>query len=162
MQTQLLPIFQLRELCLAAINPTFYKQNAELIRRSALAAQDYILNGIYHREYHTHIGRNFKHLPGYKEVHKKYDIPYDPYNTAGNPTAINPGLVMDLAWSFNSDTINGIISPQGDIKNPARLRDSEIMAVYHCSPVSGTPASAFTLLVPSQMDKLIASAQKTK
>ncbi len=162
MQTQLLPIFQLRELCLAAINPVFYQQNATMIRNSSLAAQDYLLSGTYKREYHSHLGRNFKHLPGYRKIHEKYSIPYNPYATSHDDESINPGLVMDLAWSFNTDIVNGIIDANGNIRNRATLPNSQVLGAYHCSAMSGTPSSAFRLLLPSQMDAIFAQLVKTK
>ena len=162
MQKQLLPIFQLRELCLAAINPTFYQQNATMIHNSSLAAQDYLLSGTYKREYQSHMGRNFKHLPGYRKIHEKYSIPYNPHATDPDNKFINPGLVMDLAWSFNTDVVNGIIDTNGNIRNRATLPHSQVLGAYHCSATSGTPSSAFRLLLPSQMDAIFAQLVKTK
>ena len=151
MNTELAPIFKLRELCLAAVNPKFYAKHADLIHRASLAAQEYIFSGAS-REYTTGIGTNFHNLPGYVKIHQDYDL----------TDKINPNLIMDLAWSFRSDFVAGIIDFQGNIKNKALLRNSRMLGVYHNSDLSGTPNSIFTLF-PEQVDRLIAkSSQKTK
>ena len=94
MTTELAPIFKLRELCLATINPTFYKKNADVIHRASLAAQEYIFSGTS-REYYAGLGNNFQNLPGYGAIYQKYDL-------NGN---INPNLIMDLVWSFTSSKL---------------------------------------------------------
>ena len=45
MEQNLLPIYKLRMMFLEKINPTFFIKNADLIRRTSLAAQDYLLSG---------------------------------------------------------------------------------------------------------------------
>ena len=70
MKQKLLPIYDLRMQLLQKLNPKFYAENADTIRRSSLAAQDYFLSGTY-REYDDRMGTLFKKLPGYISVHKK-------------------------------------------------------------------------------------------
>lgn len=151
MTTELAPIFKLRELCLAMVNPAFYNKNADIIHRASLAAQDYLFSGTSN-EYKSYMGTNFHDLPGYQEIYTKY----------GLTDKVNPNLVMDLAWSFKYDKFNGIIDMQGNIKNPATLYNSRIMGVYHHSTLSGIPINAFKLY-PERIDKLLTLAQqKTK
>lgn len=151
MNAELTPIFKLRELCLAAVNPKFYEKHADLIHRASLAAQKYVLSGAS-REYMSHMANKFHDLPGYVKIHQDYDL----------TGKINPNLIMDLAWSFRSDCVSGIIDFQGNIKNKALLRDSRTLGVYHNSDLSGIPNSIFKLF-PEQVDRLITQAsQKTK
>ena len=145
--TELMPVLKLRELCLATVNPQFYAKHSDLIHRASLAAQDYIVSGAS-REYQSYMGNKFHELDGYVAVHQKYDL----------TEKVNPNLVMDLVWSFKSDCINGIIDAHGNIKNVARLCQSRIMGVYHNSELSGIPNSVFKLY-PERFDKLIAQAQ---
>ena len=148
---QLAPIFQLRELCLALLNPVFFARHANLIHRAALAAQEYVFSGAS-REYASCMGNKFQDLPKYKEIHTKYDL----------NDMVNPNLVMDLAWSFRCDNFAGIIDSRGNIKNRALLPKSRIMGVYHNSDISGTPRNAFTIY-PDQAERIVAQIQqKTK
>ena len=148
MNTQLAPIFKLRELCLALVNPKFYAKNADLIHRASLAAQEYISSGAS-REYHAYMGPNFKTLPGYVALHEKYEL----------TNQVNPSLVMDLMWSFKSDAVDGIIDARGNIKNIAKLRISRVMGTYHNTDLSGTPINAFKLY-PEQIERLLAQANE--
>lgn len=148
MTTELAPIFKLRELCLAVINPKFYAENADLIHRASLAAQEYVFSGAS-REYHAYMGNKFHDLPGYVKIHEKYDI----------ADKVNPNLVMDLAWGFKSDCLSGIIDVHGNIKNRATLNNSRIMGVYHNTTISGTPINAFKLY-PERIEKLLFQAQQ--
>lgn len=151
MITELAPIFKLRELCLALINPNFYEKNADLIHRASLAAQEYAFSGAS-REYHAYMGNQFQDLPEYVKVHKKYEI----------LDKVNPNLIMDLAWGFKSDCLSGIIDVRGNIKNYATLYKSRIMGAYHNTPISGIPINAFKLY-PEMTEKLLTQAQqKTK
>ena len=151
MNSELAPIFKLRELCLAEVNPVFYKRNADLIHRASLAAQDYVLSGAS-REYNAYVNDSFMSLPGYIAVHTKYNL----------VDKVNPNLVMDLTWSFKTDLLGGIIDPQGNIKNKATLYRSRMLGVYHNSDLSGTPNSIFQLY-PERVERLIQQAtQKTK
>lgn len=151
MTTELAPIFKLRELCLATVNPAFYDKNADVIRRASLAAQEYLFSGTSN-EYKSYMGTNFHDLPGYRAIYTKYDL----------TDVTNKNLIMDLAWSFKSDKINGIIDTQDNIKNPVTLYLSRIMGVYHNSSISGIPINAFKLY-PERIDKLLMLAQqKTK
>ena len=151
MNTELAPIFKLRELCLAVVNPKFYAKNADLIHRASLAAQDYIFSGAS-REYQTYMYRNFQSLPGYIAVNQKYDL----------TGKVNPNLVMDLTWGFKTDAINGIIDGRGNIKNRATVFKSRVMGTYHNTDLSGTPSSVFKLY-PEKVEKLLdAAQQKTK
>ena len=77
MKQKLLPIYDLRMQLLQKLNPKFYAENADTIRRSSLAAQDYFLSGTY-REYDDRMGTLFKKLPGYIGVHKKYKLTKKP------------------------------------------------------------------------------------
>lgn len=148
MNTELAPIFKLRELCLAAVNPVFYAKHADLIHRSSLAAQAYVFSG-KHNEYNTYMANNFHELEGYKSVHIEYEL-------VGQ---VNPNLVMDLVFSFKHDRIMGIIDVQGNIKNRATLRNSRILGTYHNSDLSGIPNSVFKLF-PERIDKLIIKAEQ--
>ncbi len=148
MNTELVPIFKLRQLCLALVNPAFYAKNADLIYRASLAAQDYIFSGAS-REYQTYLKDNFQTLPGYVAVHQKYNL----------TGLVNPNLVMDLMWGFKTDNINGIIDMRGNIKNTAILPKSRIMGTYHNSDLSGIPINAFKLY-PEQIEKLLITAQQ--
>lgn len=158
MQTELVPIFKLRETLLQMINPDFFASESALIHRSSLAAQDYVLSGAF-AEYKPYMGRTFRHLAGYVAVHQKYFLPYNPYVT-NERTRLHPGLVMDLAWSFNTDRTNGIIDANGNIRDSARLPESQVLAVYHNSARSGTPLHALNNLMPSTLAKI--NEQKTK
>ena len=158
MQTELRPIFQLREELLQKINPDFFASEHNLIRRSALAAQDYVLSGAY-SEYKPYMGRTFKHLAGYVAVHKKYHLPYNPYLPDDCHARLHPGLVMDLAWSFNTDKINGIIDANGNIRNADQLSKSQVLAVYHNSERYGIPVLALNELMPSTLTRIM--QQKT-
>ncbi len=151
MNTELAPIFKLRELCLAVVNPAFFAKHANLIHRSALAAQDYIFSGAS-REYMSYMGTNFHDLPEYNKIHTKYDL----------DDRVNHSLVMDLAWSFRTDNINGIIDTRGNIKNTALLQQSRIMGVYHNSAISGTPINAFKLYPERTLELLQKAQQKIK
>lgn len=155
MQKTLVPIFQLRELCLQKLNSTLFNKEFEIIHNSALAAQDYILSGRFTTEYNPRMGMAFKRLPGYIAVHQKYNLPYNPDTTTPNTTRLNPGLVMDLAHAYHDDIINGIIDRQGNIRNISRLPQSEVMAVYHNSAIYGTPANAFQLMTSTQFQKML-------
>ena len=53
----LVTIFQLRALLLREMNPRFYAQNADIILRSSMAAQDYVMSGTYGKEYTAPVGR---------------------------------------------------------------------------------------------------------
>ncbi len=151
MTTELAPIFKLRELCLALVNPKFYAKNADLIHRSSLAAQDYIFSGAA-REYQSYMKSSFHALPGYVAVHHKYNLKDN----------VNPNLVMDLTWSFKNDCINGIIDVHGNIKNYATLYNSRFMRIYHNTDLSGIPINAFRLY-PEQIERLLKQAeQKTR
>ena len=48
METKLVPIYALRMLMLERLNPQFFAANADMILRTSLAAQDYILSGQYY------------------------------------------------------------------------------------------------------------------
>lgn len=150
MQQDLVPIFKIRELCLQQLNPTLFKKEYTIIHNSALAAQDYVMSGMF-QEYKPQLGLGFKRLPGYIAIHKKYHLPYNPDNT----TQINPGLVMDLAHAYQEDITNGIIDKQGNIRKPDALAQSEVLAVYHNSATYGTPSIALRLLIPSQVKHIL-------
>lgn len=151
MKIKLAPIFQLRELCLALLNPIFFAKHANLIHRAALAAQEYIFSGAS-REYMSYMGKQFHDLPEYRKIYDKYEL----------NGIVNPNLVMDLAWSFRSDKLNGIIDKDGNITNLATLSKSRIMGVYHNSDISGTPINAFKLYPERATELLSAIQQKTK
>lgn len=133
-----------------------------MIRRTSLAAQDYVLSGTC-EEYDPRLGHMFKSMPGYINVHKKYHLPYNPNAISPATATLNPGLVMDLAWSLRTDMINHVIDANGGILNPRRLAASHVLRVYHNTRSSGTPANALYLLKPSQLKQMVANAyQKTK
>ena len=158
MKQKLLPIYELRIQLLRAMNPKFYTANADMIRRSSLAAQDYVLSGTY-QEYDTRMGTLFKTLPGYINIHKKYHLPYNPESTA----PINPGLVMDLAWSLRADMINGVVDKTGKLKNISLLPESRVLRVYHNSKFNGTPSVALSILPRHRIeDMLLATHQYTR
>ena len=102
METKLMPIFELRAMCLKTLSPQYYARNADLIRRTSLAAQDYVLSGdIY--EINPVSWSSFKNLPGYTKVHAKYNLPYATHANPFESTGLNPGLVMDLAQALKTD-----------------------------------------------------------
>ena len=148
MTTELVPIFKLRELCLAIVNPMFYKKNADVIRRASLAAQEYLFSGACN-EYKSYMAHNFHDLPGYRAIYEKY-------NLSG---LVNDGLIMDLTWAFRSDVIHGIIDYKGNIKNNAKLYRSRTMEIYHSTTLSGIPINAFKLY-PERINKLLVQAQQ--
>lgn len=157
MDKKLVPIYELRVKLLEKLNPNFFKENYDLILRTSLAAQDYVLSGSY-QEYDKRMGRTYKRLPGYIQVHKKYKIPYNPEQlTSLVPGSVNSGLVMDLAWALRTDIINGIVDTQGNIKTPNKLPLSEVLQVYHNSYLSGTPSNAFSIYPPSQIQGILKS-----
>lgn len=160
METKLKPIYRLRELLLEKLNPHFYVANAKYIRLTSLAAQDYVLSGNFSEYNHTKMGRAFKNLPGYVAVHKKYNIPYDPYLPMSPVGGINAGLVMDLAWSFDMDCKNLIIDANGNILDTGELPRSEVLHVYHNSGVSAVPVSGLNILMPSELKKIIQIASQ--
>ncbi len=151
MNTILVPIYELRVKLLEKINPHFFKNNYDLILRTSLAAQDYVLSGNYH-EYDPRMGHAYKTLPGYIKVHQKYKIPYNPELPQN---CVNSGLVMDLAWAFRIDLINGVIDEKGNIRNTNALPTSEVLQVYHNSHLSGTPSTAFSIYPPSQIQYIL-------
>lgn len=161
METKLVPIYALRMLMLERLNPQFFAANADMILRTSLAAQDYILSGQYY-EYDPRTGRLFRKLPGYISIHKKYNLPYDPETSTLIPQSINPGLVMDLSWSFQTDKLNGIIDDRGNIRDTKRLGSSEVLQVYHNSSASGTPINALYKITKSQFEAMVASTMQTK
>ena len=64
MQTKLIPIFQIRELCLQKLNPILFQKEYKIIHNSALAAQDYILSGAF-KEYNPRMGLSFLDISRY-------------------------------------------------------------------------------------------------
>ena len=163
MQKALVPIYALPIMLLEKVNPKFFAANSDLILRSSLAAQDYYLSGRYY-EYDHRTGRLFKKLPGYISVHREYNLPYNPNTIMLDSPGIHPGLVMDLAYSFQTDKLNNIIDANGDVKDINTLPSSEILHVYHNSQSSGVPVNALRFITPSQLEKMLAMArnQKTK
>lgn len=163
MKEKLLPIYALRMLLLEKLNPHFFKENAAFILRTSLAAQDYVLSGNYYEYDKDRMGHLFRTLPGYIHVHQKYKIPYNPKASLLTPYEVNPGLVMDLAWSLKTDILNGIVDQKGNIKDTKSLIGSEVLHVYHNSQLSGIPVNALGFLPTSQIQRMIALAgQRTK
>lgn len=161
METKLAPIFTLRVMCLEKISPRYFATNAEMIKRTSLAAQDYVLSKDY-LEYSPYMGLNFKELPKYVAVHKKYNLPYVPKETLLKLGGINPGLVMDLAQSFRKDTLDNIIDECGNIITPNRIYFSEVMKTYHNSTASGIPVDALRNIGPTQLEQMLTTIQKTR
>ncbi len=152
---ELVSIFHIRALLLREMNPRFYAQNADIIFRSSLAAQDYVMSGTYAKEYTAPVGRQaFRSLPGYIAVHQKYNLPYSPTASVRESTTLHPGLVMDLAWAFTQDLKANIIDSKGDM-NIARLGQSEVLSVYHNSPASGVPVEKFNSISLNNFSKLM-------
>lgn len=161
METKLAPIFKLRIICLKQTNPQYYETHKKQIRNSSLAAQDYVLSGkIY--EYRPYMEKNFKELPEYIKIHKKYSLPFKPDEIILTNNDVNSGLVMDLSWSFEKDRTHLIIDEKGNIINPEKIYDSEVLKVYHNSNASGIPADALKEISPTAIIKIIKTAQKTK
>lgn len=161
METKLSPIFMLRAMCLARVSPQFYTANEKLIHASSLAAQDYVLSGGY-SEYSPNMGRAFKNLPQYLAVHKKYNLPYNADATIVPLQGINPGLVMDLAWSFQQDALHSIIDGHGNIIAPEKLTQSEVLHVYHNSGALGVPIDALKTITRYQFNQMVKSVQNTR
>lgn len=156
METKLTPIFTLRKILLQRTNPDFFARNEDYIAKTSLAAQDYFLSGAYGEYNRYTMGHAFKNLPGYVNVHKKYNLPYNPNAPIIMPQGINSGLVMDLTWSYGRDVFNNIIDRGGNILRPETLHNSEVLQVYHNSEVSGVPARALKLLLPSELKQILA------
>lgn len=162
MNEKLVPILALRLILLEKLKPQFVKENYKMILGSSLAAQDYILSGHYH-EYDQRMGKLFKKLPEYIKVHQKYKLPYNPTQINQKNQIINPGLVMDLAWSFRTDIINGLVDSAGNIQDVTKIPSSEVLKVYHNSSEYGVPSDALYVLPPSQLRQIINQVrQKTK
>ena len=161
METKLAPIFKLRTICLQKISPNYYKSHEELIKRTSLAAQDYVLSGKIH-EYKPSMERNFKDLPEYIKIHKKYSLPFTPDKIVLPVNGVNPGLVMDLSWSFEQDKLHSIIDSAGNIINPEKIYYSEVLKVYHNSSASGIPADAIQTVPKNIVMQIIKSAQKVR
>ena len=161
METKLAPIFKLRTICLQKISPNYYKSHEALIKRTSLAAQDYVLSGkIY--EYKPYMERNFKDLPEYIKIHEKYPLPFTPDKIVLPVNGVNPGLVMDLSWSFEQDKLHSIIDSMGNIINPKKIYYSEVLKVYHNSSASGIPADAIQTVPKNIVMQIIKSAQKVR
>lgn len=162
METKIVPIFQLRILCLQTINPVYYTNNKDMIIRATLAAQDYIFSGKFN-EYNRTMGKNFENLPGYRAVHKKYQLRYTYHNsTTSRSVGVNPGLVMDLAYSFHLDSYRSIINKRGEIINSKKLYLSEVLNVYNNDANSGIPMDALKKISEEQFAKILYATQKTK
>lgn len=160
METKLTPIFTLRKILLQRINPGFFARHQDYITKTSLAAQDYFLSGAYGEYDRYSMGQAFKNLPGYVDVHKKYQLPYNPHAPIGTPQEINSGLVMDLTWSYGKDVFNNIIDRGGNILRPETLHNSEVLQVYHNSEISGVPATALKLLLPSELKQILAMVER--
>ena len=164
METKLMPIFALRAMLLQQAGPQCFARNHDLITRTSLAAQDYVRSGKFY-EYDRRTGHAFKQLPGYIAVHKRYNIPYNPTSSQLGLSTVNPGLVMDLAWSLRTDIINGVVSPNGDIDDIRKMPLSEVLHVYHNTSASGTPINALYKITRFQAEQLLNTIhqnQKTK
>lgn len=160
METKLTPIFTLRKILLQRINPGFFARHQDYITKTSLAAQDYFLSGAYGEYDRYSMGQAFKNLPGYVDVHKKYQLPYNPHAPIGTPQEINSGLVMDLTWSYGKDVFNNIIDRGGNILRPETLHNSEVLQVYHNSEISGVPATALKFLLPSELKQILAMVER--
>ena len=160
METKLTPIFTLRSMFLQRINPRFFARNEDYITKTSLAAQDYFQSDEYGKYNRYIMGRTFKSFPGYINVHKKYSLPYNPNTPIGTTQGINSGLVMDLTWSYGKDVSNNIIDRDGNILHPEALHNSEVLQVYHNSELSGVPASALKLLLPSELKQILAMVER--
>ena len=162
METKLMPIFALRAMLLQQASPQCFARNHDLITRTSLAAQDYLLSGAYD-EYKFMMGRHFRNLPGYIAVHKKYNLPYNPYVMTPENTTLNPGLVMDLANSLNTDIINLVVNSKGEITDMRKLPESEVLRVYHNSQNNGTPINVLQFVPMFQIERMmLASRQITR
>ncbi len=157
MKEKLIPIYALRMLFLKTVNPRFFNDNRSMIIKTSLAAQDYLLSGHYY-EYDQRTGHLFKKLPEYIKVHRKYHIPYNQNLSISTHNYVNSGLVMDLAWSLQTDILNGIVDKKGNIKNPEQLYLSEVLHVYHNYASSGTPVCALRLLTSYQLQEILSIA----
>lgn len=160
MENKLLPIYKLRMVLLKMANSKYFNENRAMILRTSLAAQDYVLSGHYYEYDKKRMGQNFKTLPEYVSVHKKYNLPYDPNLFILLQGNINPGLVMDLSWSLQQDKIKGIVDENGNIKNSSGLPQSEVMHVYHNSSISGTPIDVIKTMKSEQLDQLVRLVQQ--
>lgn len=160
MKTNLLPIYKLRIILLKRANPHFFDRNRRNILRTSLAAQDYVQSGHYYEYDSRRMGVNFKQLPEYVAVHKKYNLPYLPELIVVEQNGVNPGLVMDLSWSLQQDKMHGIVDQKGNIVNAAALPSSEVLQVYHNTSVSGRPIDALKTMKPEQVKELIGLIQQ--
>lgn len=158
MTKQLIPIYKLRVILLKTANPKYFDLNRTYILGSSFAAQDYVLSGHYY-EYDKRMGLNFKQLPEYTKVHKKYNLPYNPKLLIVTENTINPGLVMDLAWSLQQDKLKGIIDSEGNIINASKLQSSEVLQVYHNTSMSGYPINILKNMKSEQINQLLSLIQ---
>lgn len=160
MKTNLLPIYELRLILLKEANPKYFDTYRFQMLRTSLAAQDYVLSGHYYEYDKAKMGLNFKKLPEYTKVHKKYNIPYDPNLFVLPQGSVNPGLVMDLSWSLQQDIVKGITDHKGNILDANKLPLSEVMQVYHNSSISGCPMDVLTQKTPEQLRNLLSVVQQ--
>lgn len=150
METKLMPIFELRAACLQNLSPKYYAQNADLIRRTSLAAQDYVISGNIYEYNNINGAISFDKLPEYINVHAKYNLPFNAFARPFEQNGLNPGLVMDLAQALKSDELNNIIDTRGNIINTNKLFSSKVLRIYHNSPMlSGIPLFALRKVLTS-------------
>lgn len=163
MQTKIAPIFLLREICLQQVSPNYYALHKDVIRRAALAAQEYVISGKI-KEYNRSMGKDFNKLPGYVAVHKEFNLKYPEKDTDSIPTqGINSGLVMDLSWSFIKDKNDKIIDGAGNIISPEKACYSEVLKVYQNSASTGIPTDALKKMSKNEFKQILDSlTQKTK
>ena len=163
MENNLLPIYMLRMLLLEKGNPKYFAANKDLILRTSLAAQDYVLSGGYYEYDKRTMGLEFRNLPKYTQVHQKYKLPCNPDILVLSAYSIHPGLVMDLSWSFQQDKTRNIVDSKGNILDENKLSMSEVLQVYHNTSISSRPIISFRALNAAQQSELLAKIrQKTK
>jgi len=161
MESTMAPIFSLRAMFLRKLHPAQYSNMEKYVLQTSLAAQDYVLSGMY-REYDIEKNKtSFKKLPGYVAIHEKYNIPYDPdapFNNAGN--MVGTDLVMNLAWALNHDINNEIVDPYGEFLYSQQLMTSEVLHVPHTPVSNKIPRDILKTISPLDLQKLLVLASQ--
>lgn len=154
MQTQLWEVFALRQFLLKKANPNF---NDELLTRSSLATQDWILSGNFFKSIplikdSVCLGD----LPGYCDLSDKYELDFGFYPLDG----VNPGMPLCLANAYLRDYAYDRITKQGEIKvrTKAQLMKLDVLYVFQNSNKLGIARDAAKQY--SSVNKLFADFHK--
>ena len=156
MQTNLLPIFDMRSALLRRCNLRYYRNHEQVIKNSSLAAQDLYFSGDL-LTYDTDVSQVTINDSFYASLHADYNVPYNP----SDAKCVNNGLILDLARALRSDINSGILGANGEIVHPERLSASQILQVFHNSDDSGIPVTALNRMTPRTRNAFIQMYHKT-